>query len=94
MFTYFKDLVPHPIYLKKRYDERTSFTTITNLDLEIFFLNETSSFFLNCVDSLKTINSIVDLFVEEYDVSKDVVSNDIIELVRDLQWKKIIVLNE
>lgn len=65
-----------------------------NDDLEINYLNETSAFFLENSIGKNTIESIVQSMLTIYDVDRAILENDIVSLLRDLQWKKLIRLSK
>lgn len=71
-------------------DSTPGFTTVSNRNLELFFLNETASFFLDNIGENNTIENIFNEYIETYDVDKNHLMRDFCLLVRDLQWKNII----
>lgn len=86
-----KKLYPYPVYRKKRKEQ--ALDVVMNDKLEISYLNDTSVRFLDLCSGKKTISEIYGLMLEEYDVDPETLRNDIINLLRDLQWKKIIRLS-
>lgn len=92
VYDYMKYLIPIQNYIKKR--ENDNFLIIMSEKLEIQYLNEVAKDFYLLLDGKKNIENIVDNLLEIYDVSKKVLEKDIFHLIRELQWKNLIVLKE
>lgn len=90
IFEWLKNKVPVAIYVKKRTDNNISIVCAE--DLVIYYLNSTAAFFLDSVDDKLTVNEIKNKFLESYDVEEQELEKDFIEMIRDLQWKKILIL--
>lgn len=56
-----------------------------------YFSQVAKDFFI-AIDGTKTIDDIKNYLSKEYDVEDDIIISDLIELVRDLQWKNLILL--
>lgn len=56
-----------------------------------YFSDVAKDFFME-IDGKKTIDNIKDLLLREYDVAEAVLISDLTELIRDLQWKNLILL--
>lgn len=87
-----KNRIPVVIAVKQK--ENGDFLMIESRNLEIFHLNETAKDFILLCDGKKNISDIEEVFVTLYEIDKDVLRKDIVDLVRDLQWKKIISMEE
>lgn len=85
-----KEKIPIITFVKKR--ENNEFLIIENTDLEIFYLNDTAKDIINLCDGKNNIKSIINTLNEMYDVDIHILQNDIIDLIRDFQWKKILRL--
>ena len=92
VYDYMKYLIPIQNYIKKR--ENDNFLIIMSEKLEIQYLNEVAKDFYLLLDGKKNIENIVDNLLEIYDVSKEVLEKDIFHLIRELQWKNLIILKE
>lgn len=57
----------------------------------VITLNETGTLVLNEIDGKKTIRGIIDNMIEYYDITEDVVREDLYELKKDLEEGNIIV---
>lgn len=92
VFEKIKDLKPEQFYLKKR--NETNFLIVSSPKSIIYYLGDLSrEIYLECQGN-NTIFEIYNKILNEYDVSEEVLQEDIVELIRDFQWKNIIVLNE
>ena len=85
-----KGKIPKVIALKQRENEK--FLTISSSNLEIYHLNETAKEFIKHCDGKNTVEEIVKNFTDIFDVDEIVLKADIINIIRDLQWKKLIIL--
>lgn len=92
VFDKMKLLVPKQNATKCR--ENGDFLITLNYNLDIYYLNEISKDFYLLCDEKRTILDIVLALKDIYEVEISVLESDIIELIRDLQWKKIITLKE
>ncbi|MBQ1734882.1 MAG: PqqD family protein [Lachnospiraceae bacterium] len=81
---------PVSVSLKTRKNE--SLTVVAASSMEICFLNETAGFILNLCDESHTLESICDELLEQYDVSRDELTDDLVKVIRYMQWKRIIKL--
>ena len=91
-FSHLKYFIPCQNHHKMREDG--DFVIITSEALDIYFLNEVSKAFYYLVDGKRTLEKIIEALLDMYEVSKDVLIDDIMIIVRDLQWKKILILRE
>ena len=91
-YNFIKDFVLYQQYSKKREDG--DFLLISSPRLEMLFLNEVAKDFYSKVDGNKSLKEIINQLLEEYEVDKDILINDIVNIVRDFQWKGILELKE
>ncbi len=90
IFTWLKDKVLHCSFVKSRMED--NILIICTNDLVIYYLNSTAALFINLADGKATINDIKNKFLEKYDVDEAELENDFVDMIRDLQWKKILIL--
>ena len=90
IFEWLKNKIPVATYVKKR--SNGDMLIVCADDLVIYYLNSTAAFFLDLVDGKLTVAEIKNKFLENYDVEEQELETDFIEMIRDLQWKKILVL--
>ena len=59
----------------------------------LHFLNDIAGkFFLLC-DGHNSVNTIIDTILNEYDVDRSVLEDDIVELIKSMQYKRIVTIN-
>ena len=85
-----KNKRPVDISLKKRIEGDV--VVIYGKTLEICYLNKVGSQILQYSDGEKTLSEIADRFLNIYDVDENILQNDIVELIRDMQWKRLVKL--
>lgn len=76
------------ISLKLR--EENGILIVNSSKLNILFLSEVASSFIKLIDDNITVNEIIDKLICEYDVNREIITNDIIILIRELQLKRVI----
>ena len=64
-----------------------------NNDLEVFIFNDTAKEILNLINGERTILQLKEKLMAIYDVEEAMLIDDLIEITRDLQWKKLIYLS-
>lgn len=90
VFEWLKNKIPVTTYIKKLTNDDMSIVCAENL--VIYYFNTTAAFFLDSVDGKLTVNDIKNKFLKSYDVEERELEKDFIEMIRDLQWKKILIL--
>lgn len=85
-----KTIIPIGNFKKKIIDGE--FLVITNNNLVIYYLNETAKDFYILIDGCNTVEDIINKLSKLYDVEFDMIVNDIINLIRDLEWKQLLIL--
>lgn len=88
IFSCIADETPHDITLKSRREGET--IVVLTHDGDIEFLNETAAYFFEQVDGKKKISDIYTQMLQIYNVEASCLQNDIVNLIRDLQWKRIL----
>lgn len=90
------ELIRHyiPIQTARKTKENGEFLIVSNSFGTIYYLNNVAH---DIWDYINGENSIEDIFVKVisiYDISEDYLKYDIMELIRNLQWNKLIKLKE
>lgn len=80
--------IPYDITLKKRLNDEI-LIVMTN-EFSLFFLNDIASQFLLKCDGKVSVNTILLDIHKDYDINFDVFEDDMIDLITDLQKKRII----
>ena len=92
IYNLLKEKKPKSVVLKMR--QNNDMLVVNSKELEIFYLNGTSAFFLEKCDGDRSIEQIKNLMLDEFDVPESLLCKDLVVLVRDLQWKKLIALED
>ena len=90
IFTWLADKIPRISFVKKRMNYDVLIICADNL--MIYYLNTTAAFFIELADGKSTVGEIKNKFLARYDVDERELENDFVEMIRDLQWKKILTL--
>ena len=90
IFTWLENKIPHVTFVKKRLNDDVLIICTENL--MIYYLNSTAAFFIELADGKSTVGDIKNKFLARYDVDERELENDFVEMIRDLQWKKILTL--
>ena len=85
-----KDKIPNVIAVKMRTNDDC--LIVQSTDLEIYYLNETAKIFLLMCDGIKNTECLTKKLFDIYEVEENTVKTDVVDLIRDLQWKKILSL--
>lgn len=92
VWDWIKNRRPVDISIKKRRDG--NIMIIYGKQLEISYLNKTGSYILELSNGRNTVAEIANKLLEVYDVDALELQSDITDLIRELQWKRLIRLEE
>lgn len=90
IFAWLEGKIPRLSFVKKRVNDDVLIICADNLS--IYYLNSTAAFFIELADGKTTIGDIKRKFLARYDVDERELEKDFVEMIRDLQWKKILTL--
>ena len=90
IFAWLENKIPRVTFVKKRMNDDV--LIICADSLMIYYLNLTAAYFIELADGKSTVGDIKQKFLERYDVDERELENDFVEMIRDLQWKKILTL--
>lgn len=90
IFRWLENKIPHVTFVKRRMNDDV--LIICSENLSIYYLNSTAAFFIELADGKSTVGDIKNKFLARYDVDERELENDFVEMIRDLQWKKILTL--
>lgn len=90
IFSWLEDKIPRVTFVKKRINDDVLIICAENL--AIYYLNATAAFFIELADGKATVGEIKQKFLNRYAVDERELENDFVEMIRDLQWKKILTL--
>ncbi|MGL6100620.1 MAG: PqqD family protein [Fusobacteriaceae bacterium] len=92
LFNNINELVPIQNFVKFR--TNNEYLILMSDNLEIEYLNEVAKDFYLFIDEKTKVKEIIEKMLKVYEVEKEVLEKDIIHLIRDLQWKNLIILKE
>ena len=87
-YNFLKDYIPIHSAIKTREDG--DFLVALSRSNDIYYLNGTAREMWNLLDGNTSIESLCAKIMCEYDVDRKSLEGDIVNFIRDLQWKKLI----
>ena len=90
IFDWLVEKVPCISFVKKRMNDDVLIICAENL--AIYYLNTTAAYFIELADGKATVGEIKQKFLARYAVDERELEKDFVEMIRDLQWKKILTL--
>ena len=90
IFAWLENKIPRCSFVKRRMNDDVLIICADNLT--IYYLNTTAAFFIELADGKSTVGEIKEKFLDRYDVDERELENDFVDMIRDLQWKKILTL--
>ena len=90
IFSWLENKIPRCSFVKRRMNDDVLIICAENL--AIYYLNSTAAFFIELVDGKATVGDIKNKFLARYAVDERELEKDFVEMIRDLQWKKILTL--
>jgi hypothetical protein len=65
-----------------------------NQDFRVDYLNETALLIFQLIDGKKSVADIAQCLMKELNVNLEILKRDLVEILRNLQWRKIIILKK
>lgn len=90
VYNWIKDKIPTLSIVKQR--DNGNILIVCNNDLEILYFNQTSKDIISLINGTRTIDEIKRIMLSRYDVGEELLELDLIDVIRDMQWKKIVYL--
>ena len=87
-----KSYIPVKSALKTR--QEGDMLIAANMNSEIYYLNDMAGDIWAMIDGKLTIEDLSTKILAEYDASSEQINSDLVNLIRGLQWKKLIRLKE
>ncbi|MDR0522188.1 MAG: PqqD family protein [Planctomycetaceae bacterium] len=94
MYSFLQPFYPKFTCCKIRHEDGGEVAVVANSELDISFFNSTACRFIELADGRRTLADIFDVMQNEYDVDAPVLQTDLIELVRDMQRKRLLTLHK
>ena len=79
-----------PKNIALKWQQNDNVLGVMSCDKKLFFLNEVAKDFLQLCDGKRTLIEIIENLSENYDVEKNILTDDLIDLIQDLQYKRIL----
>ncbi len=92
IWQWLKEKKPCATYLKRREEGRV--TVVCGKTLEICYLNRSAGFLLSLCDGKRTLGDIEREMLSAFSVDPAMLQKDLVDIVRDLQWKRLLVVEE
>jgi len=92
VYSLVKQFIPFQNHRKIRDDG--DFLIVSAKSLDISYFNEVTKDFYTQIDGKKTVHEIVEQLFLVYEVDYELLVSDIMMLLRDLQWKSLVILKE
>jgi len=95
MYHKYRDLIIKPTFLKSRVDNE--FLIVMNEKLETIYLTNTAKEMVVAISSNSNGIKVDDLFqkfMSEYEIDELTLKSDIIDFIKDMQWKSIVSLEK
>jgi hypothetical protein len=92
-FSYLADHIPVRKELKFRIEGKIGIACNAH-DFRVIYLNETSLSVFQLIDGKKSVSDIAQEFMDMVDVDRNIFEQDLIEILRNLQWQKLIALKQ
>ena len=90
VWKWLKNKKPVKISLKQRHEGEI--TLVCSKNMELLYLNKVGSFIFELCDGKNTLDDIVTQLLNKFDVEKEILIADLMDIIRDLQFKRIIKL--
>ena len=87
-YNFLRDYVPIHNAVKTREDG--DFLVAINRNNEIYYLNGMAREMWNILDGTISIEGLCAKIMSEYEVERENLEGDIVNFIRDLQWKKLV----
>lgn len=85
-----KDYIPVRNALKTRANDELMIAS--NHNNEIYYLNATAHEMWELIDGIISVDGLCSKILSEYEADRETIENDVVNFIRDLQWKKLIRL--
>jgi hypothetical protein len=92
-FSYLSSHIPVRKELKFRIEGKIGIVCNSH-DFRIIYLNETALAVFQLIDGKKSVSDIAKEFMDMVDVDPNIFEQDLIEILRNFQWQKLIALKQ
>ena len=88
----YQHLVVQPCYRKARLNG-TDFLIVMNDNLETFYLASTAKEIIETISNGIKVDDLYQKMQTEYEIDATTLKSDILEFLKDMQWKRVICLS-
>lgn len=89
----YKDLFISPCFRKSRIELGSDFLIVMNANLEMFYLAEIAKAMMEAISKGIRVDDLFQKLQADYDVSAIQLKNDLIDFIKEMQWKSIVSLS-
>ncbi|MBQ4432501.1 MAG: PqqD family protein [Synergistaceae bacterium] len=83
-----------PVKVARKIRSEGDMIIASNHSGHIYYLNETAAYIWCIIDGTLSIESLERKIFAEYKATPEKIRNDLVNFIRDMQWKKLIRLKE
>lgn len=87
IYQWLKDKHPVKTIIKER--KNKDILVVCGSTLEIYYLNKVASVVLESMNGKNTVDDIKQLLLRRFDVKERELEHDLIDVIRDFQWKRL-----
>ena len=87
IYQWLKDKYPVKTIIKER--KNKDILVVCGSTLEIYYLNKVASVVLESMNGKNTVDDIKQLLLRRFEVEERTLEHDLIDVIRDLQWKRL-----
>ncbi|WP_390576690.1 PqqD family protein [Megasphaera massiliensis] len=90
VYDWIKDKKPLNKALKSK--DNQDLLIVCSSSLDIYYFNTTAALILKAANGKNTVDEIKKMFLMRFEVDESQLETDLVDTIRDLQWKNLIVL--
>lgn len=76
-----------------KYRSESDILLVMNKEYSLFYFNSVAKDFFELCDGNTNVKQIIDVLSNKYNIEKNILEDDIIDLIKDLQLKRLIYIN-
>lgn len=81
-----------PVKISLKHRQEGDIMVVCSRDMTLSYLNKTGGFIFELSNGKNTLDNIVRLLLNRFNVEEDVLIADLVDIIRDMQFKRIIRL--
>jgi hypothetical protein len=92
-FSYLADYIPIRKELKFRLEGNIGIASDAK-NFRVDYINESALSIFMLIDGKRSIADITQIFMKDFDVEQSIVEQDLVEILRNFQWRELITLKQ